>query len=108
MAETSGTSGNSGTSGTPDTNQSLRARREAATPRGVATAAPFFVERAENAELWDAEGRRYLDFAGGIAVLNTGHRHPRVLAALAAQLERLRTRRIRWRRTSRTCGWRSG
>ncbi len=70
------------------TNASLRARRESATPRGVATAAPFFVERAENAELWDAEGKRYIDFAGGIAVLNTGHRHPRVLGALRAQLDR--------------------
>jgi 4-aminobutyrate aminotransferase len=68
-------------------NASLRARREQAVARGVATAAPFFVERAENAELWDAEGKRYIDFAGGIAVLNTGHRHPRVLAALAKQLE---------------------
>jgi 4-aminobutyrate aminotransferase len=68
-------------------NASLRARRELATPRGVATAAPFFVEQALNAELWDAEGRRYIDFAGGIAVLNTGHRHPRVVAALQAQLE---------------------
>jgi len=69
----------------PD-NASLWARREAATPRGVSTAAPFFVERAENAELWDAEGRRFIDFAGGIAVLNTGHRHPRVIAAVEAQL----------------------
>ena len=68
--------------------EQLRARRQAATPRGVSTAMPFFVERAENAELWDSQGRRYIDFAGGIAVLNTGHRHPRVLAALAAQLER--------------------
>jgi 4-aminobutyrate aminotransferase len=68
-------------------NASLRARREAATPRGVGITAPFFVKRAENSELWDVEGRRYLDFAGGIAVLNTGHRHPRVLAALRAQLE---------------------
>ena len=68
-------------------NANLRARREAAVARGVATAAPFFVERAENAELWDAEGRRYLDFAGGIAVLNTGHRHPKVVAALHRQLD---------------------
>lgn len=68
-------------------NASLRARRERAVARGVATAAPFFIERAENSELWDAEGKRYIDFAGGIAVLNTGHRHPRVLAALAKQLE---------------------
>src|SRR5450432_3452005 len=67
-------------------NASLRARRELATPRGVATFAPFFVERAENSELWDADGRRYIDFAGGIAVLNTGHRHPRVIAAVQAQL----------------------
>jgi 4-aminobutyrate aminotransferase len=68
-------------------NASLRARREVAVARGVATAAPFFIERAENAEIWDGEGKRYIDFAGGIAVLNTGHRHPRVLAALARQLE---------------------
>ncbi len=69
-------------------NASLRARRDSAVARGIATAAPFFVARAENAELWDAEGRRYIDFAGGIAVLNTGHRHPKVVAALQEQLER--------------------
>jgi 4-aminobutyrate aminotransferase len=68
-------------------NAGLRARREAATPRGVGITAPFFVQRAENSELWDVEGRRYVDFAGGIAVLNTGHRHPRVVAALRAQLD---------------------
>ncbi|MBK9517832.1 MAG: 4-aminobutyrate--2-oxoglutarate transaminase [Anaeromyxobacter sp.] len=68
-------------------NASLRARREAATPRGVGISTPFFVSRAENSELWDVEGRRYIDFAGGIAVLNTGHRHPRVVAALRAQLD---------------------
>lgn len=68
-------------------NAGLRARREAATPRGVGIAAPFFVQRAENSELWDVEGRRYVDFAGGIAVLNTGHRHPRVIAAVRAQLD---------------------
>jgi 4-aminobutyrate aminotransferase len=68
-------------------NASLRARREAATPRGVGITAPFFVQRAENSELWDVEGRRYVDFAGGIAVLNTGHRHPRVLAAIRDQLD---------------------
>ena len=68
-------------------NAGLRARREAATPRGVGIAAPFFVQRAENSELWDVEGRRYVDFAGGIAVLNTGHRHPRVVAAVRTQLD---------------------
>ncbi len=67
------------------TNAALLARREAAVPRGVASAAPIFADRAENAELWDVEGKRYIDFAGGIAVLNTGHRHPEVIAAAKAQ-----------------------
>jgi 4-aminobutyrate aminotransferase/(S)-3-amino-2-methylpropionate transaminase len=69
------------------TNQELMARREAAVPRGVGVAHPIFTAYAENAELWDVEGKRYIDFAGGIAVLNTGHRHPKVMAAVAAQLE---------------------
>ncbi|MBZ4422319.1 4-aminobutyrate--2-oxoglutarate transaminase [Myxococcus sp. RHSTA-1-4] len=68
-------------------NASLLARKEAATPRGVGVMAPFFVARAENSELWDVEGRRFIDFAGGIAVLNTGHRHPRVVEAVRAQLD---------------------
>ena len=72
------------------TNADLLARRNQAVPRGVAHAAPVYADRAENAELWDVEGKRYIDFAGGIAVLNTGHRHPKVLAAVKAQLERLR------------------
>lgn len=67
-------------------NKDLQARRERAVPRGVSTATPIFAERAENAELWDVEGRRFIDFAGGIAVLNTGHRHPRVIAAVEKQL----------------------
>ena len=54
---------------------------------GVATSAPVFLHRAENAELWDVEGRRYIDFAAGIAVLNVGHRHPKVIAAVKAQLD---------------------
>src|SRR5687768_9676841 len=69
-------------------NEQLMARKAAATPRGVGVMGTFFAERAQNGELWDVEGRRYLDFAGGIAVLNTGHRHPKVIAALQAQLER--------------------
>ncbi len=69
-------------------NASLQRRREAAIPRGIATAMTVFADRAENAELWDVEGRRYVDFAGGIAVLNVGHRHPKVMAAVRAQLER--------------------
>jgi len=70
------------------TNAALVARREAAVARGVASAAPVFADRAENAELWDVEGKRYIDFAGGIAVLNTGHRHPAVIAAAKAQEDR--------------------
>lgn len=69
-------------------NADLLARRTAAVPRGVATAFPVFADRAENAELWDVEGKRYVDFAGGIAVLNTGHRHPKVMAAVEAQMAR--------------------
>ncbi len=68
-------------------NASLQRRKDAATPRGVGVMAPFYVARAENSELWDVEGRRYIDFAGGIAVLNTGHRHPRVMEAVRAQLD---------------------
>jgi 4-aminobutyrate aminotransferase/(S)-3-amino-2-methylpropionate transaminase len=68
------------------TNKDLQARRERAVPRGVSTATPIFAARAENAELWDVEGKRYVDFAGGIAVLNTGHRHPKVIAAVEKQL----------------------
>lgn len=67
-------------------NAALMARRRAALPRGVGQAHEIFVARAENAEVWDVEGRRYIDFAGGIAVLNTGHRHPDVVAAVQAQL----------------------
>jgi 4-aminobutyrate aminotransferase/(S)-3-amino-2-methylpropionate transaminase len=68
------------------TNADLMARRVAAVPRGVGNAHPIFTAHAENSELWDVEGKRYIDFAGGIAVLNTGHRHPKVMAAVAAQL----------------------
>ena len=66
----------------------LTARRAAAVARGVASATPVYAARADNAELWDSQGRRYVDFAGGIGVLATGHRHPRVMAAVAEQLQR--------------------
>lgn len=69
-------------------NEQIQARKAAATPRGVGVTAPFFADRAEGAELWDVEGRRFIDFAGGIAVMNVGHGHPQVKAALQAQLER--------------------
>jgi 4-aminobutyrate aminotransferase len=72
----------------PHTNAAWHARRLAATPRGVGVMGDFFIDRASNAEFWDIEGRRFIDFAGGIAVLNTGHIHPKVQAAIAAQLQR--------------------
>ena len=68
-------------------NAAIDARRIAATPRGVGIGFPIYAERALNSELWDVEGRRYIDFGSGIAVLNTGHRHPRVVEAIRAQLE---------------------
>jgi 4-aminobutyrate aminotransferase/(S)-3-amino-2-methylpropionate transaminase len=70
------------------TNAALMARRHAAVARGVGQAHEIFVSHASNAELWDVEGRRYIDFAGGIAVLNTGHCHPDVIAAVQEQLAR--------------------
>ena len=73
---------------TSRTNAAIDARRIAATPRGVGIGFPIYAERALNAELWDVEGRRYIDFGSGIAVLNTGHRHPRVVEAIRAQLDR--------------------
>ena len=71
------------------TNADLARRRAAAIPRGVGNALQVYADRAANGEIWDVEGRRYIDFASGIAVLNTGHLHPRVQGAVAAQLARL-------------------
>ncbi|HKU80874.1 MAG TPA: aspartate aminotransferase family protein [Candidatus Tumulicola sp.] len=67
----------------------LTQRRHAAVARGVATAHPIFLDRGEGAAVWDQDGRRYLDFAGGIGVLNVGHAHPKVVAAIAEQARRL-------------------
>ncbi|WP_101048069.1 4-aminobutyrate--2-oxoglutarate transaminase [Macromonas nakdongensis] len=69
------------------TNATLMARRRAALPAGLGQTYEVFAERAEGAEIWDVEGRRYIDFAGGIAVLNTGHRHPKIVEAVKAQLD---------------------
>ncbi|HEX4012737.1 MAG TPA: 4-aminobutyrate--2-oxoglutarate transaminase [Candidatus Cybelea sp.] len=69
------------------TKPSLSQRRAENVARGVSTAHPIWVERASAATLWDSEGRRYLDFAGGIGTLNAGHAHPRVVAAIARQAE---------------------
>ena len=70
------------------TNKELQAIRDAATPQGVGIQTRVFADKARNAELWDVEGRRYIDLAAGIAVCNTGHSHPEVVAAVKAQLER--------------------
>jgi 4-aminobutyrate aminotransferase/(S)-3-amino-2-methylpropionate transaminase len=69
------------------TNASLLERRKKAVPRGVSTAHPVFAARARNAEIWDVEGRRFIDFAGGIGVQNFGHCHPDVVAAITAQAQ---------------------
>ncbi|WP_394824210.1 aspartate aminotransferase family protein [Pendulispora albinea] len=63
-------------------------RRQASVARGVATAHPIEVVRAEGARVWDANGKEYLDFIGGIGVVNVGHNHPRVVRAMRLQLER--------------------
>lgn len=68
-------------------NKDLVQRKANATPRGVGVMCNFFAEKAKNAEIWDIEGNRYIDFAGGIGVLNTGHLHDKVQAAVEAQLK---------------------
>jgi 4-aminobutyrate aminotransferase/(S)-3-amino-2-methylpropionate transaminase len=69
------------------TNAELQMLRESAIPRGISNLLPVFAARALNAEQWDVEGKRYIDFAAGIAVLNTGHLHPTVKRAVSEQLE---------------------
>ena len=69
-------------------NAEIAERRKTAIARGVGMQTQIYVDRAENAHVWDVEGNRYIDFAAGIAVVNTGHRHPKVMAAVQRQLER--------------------
>jgi 4-aminobutyrate aminotransferase/(S)-3-amino-2-methylpropionate transaminase len=66
----------------------LKALRERYIPRGVTTAHPLVADHAQGSELWDAAGHRYIDFVGGIGVMNVGHNHPRVMAAVREQLDR--------------------
>lgn len=68
-------------------NADLVKRKNAATPQGIGVMCEFYADRAENSEIWDVEGNRYIDFASGIAVCNTGHRHPRLVAAIEEQLK---------------------
>ena len=69
-------------------NQSLQIRKDQAFARGQGTLIPVYIERAQNAEVWDVDGKRYIDLGSGLAVVNTGHNHPRVQAAAQAQLEK--------------------
>lgn len=71
-----------------NSNADLQQRRQNAIPRGVSNSLAIYADRAANAEVWDVEGKRYIDFGTGIAVLNTGHLHSRIKAAIAAQLEK--------------------
>ncbi|MDV8155519.1 4-aminobutyrate--2-oxoglutarate transaminase [Acinetobacter bereziniae] len=67
---------------------SINTRKQQATPRGVGVMCQWYVEKAENATIWDMEGNQFIDFAGGIGVLNTGHRHPKVISAVTEQLSK--------------------
>ncbi|WP_151812406.1 4-aminobutyrate--2-oxoglutarate transaminase [Acinetobacter bereziniae] len=67
---------------------SINTRKQQATPRGVGVMCQWYAEKAENATIWDKEGNQFIDFAGGIGVLNTGHRHPKVIAAVTEQLSK--------------------
>ncbi len=69
-------------------NAAISERKNAAISRGVGMTTQIYADRAENSEIWDVEGNRYIDFSSGIAVVNTGHRHPKVIAAVKAQLDR--------------------
>ncbi|SFG95517.1 4-aminobutyrate aminotransferase / (S)-3-amino-2-methylpropionate transaminase [Pseudomonas sp. NFACC45] len=68
---------------------SLLRQRDQYVPRGLVTAHPLVIDRAQGSELWDVDGKRYLDFVGGIGVLNIGHNHPKVVAAVQAQLQKV-------------------
>ena len=69
-------------------NIEISERKNASISRAVGMMTQIYADRAENSEIWDVEGNRYIDFASGIAVVNTGHRHPKIMAAVKAQLDR--------------------
>ena len=69
------------------TSAELHVRRNAAVARGIGHATAIYAKKAKNAEIWSEEGKRYIDFGAGIAVVNTGHQHPKVVAAIKAQLD---------------------
>jgi 4-aminobutyrate aminotransferase len=69
------------------TSAELQTRRTAAIPRGIGHVTQIYAKRALNSEIWSEDGKRYIDFGAGIAVVNTGHQHPRLLAAVEAQMK---------------------
>ncbi len=69
------------------TNEQLQQRKVAVIARGQGNMYPVYVQKANNSEIWDVEGKRYIDFGTGIAVCNTGHSHPKVVAAVKEQLD---------------------
>src|SRR5258708_33989645 len=71
-----------------DEAEELKARRDRYVPRGITTAHPIVADRAQGSEVWDTSGKRYIDFVGGIGVMNVGHNPPRVMAAVHEQLDR--------------------
>jgi len=71
-----------------DKNSQLQQRKDDALPRGTGNLCQWYIDQAENATLHDVEGNSWIDFAGGIAVLNTGHRHPRIVKAIVEQLDK--------------------
>ncbi|MBU5616250.1 4-aminobutyrate--2-oxoglutarate transaminase [Psychrobacter sp. TAE2020] len=73
---------------TKATNKSLLERRKAVLPTGLGVAFPIFAAHAKNSEVWDVEGNRYIDFVGGISVLNTGHSHPKITQRVHEQLDK--------------------
>lgn len=70
------------------TNEKLQARKSQVIARGQGNVYPVYVDHAKNAEIWDVEGKRYIDFGAGIAVSNTGHSHPKIIEAVKAQIEK--------------------
>ncbi len=69
-------------------NEQWQVRKDVAFARGQGNMAPIFIDHAKNAEMWDVEGNRYIDFGTGIAVCSTGHTNPKVTAAVQEQLQR--------------------
>ena len=69
------------------TSAELHARRAAAVPRGIGNVTSIYAKRAKNSEIWSEDGKRYIDFGAGIAVVNTGHQHPKLIAAVEEQMK---------------------